>query len=102
MRRSGEPALFLNQWGQRLGYAGIGQILERRGRQAGIDGLHPHVLRHTWAHHARRAGVNDSEVITAAGWTTGAQLARYGRAGAVQRAREAFHAHPVAGFVRGR
>lgn len=30
--------------------SGIGQVVRRRARQAGIDGVHPHRFRHTWAH----------------------------------------------------
>jgi integrase len=51
----GEPALWTvipgkgNKGGTRISYDTLALIVRERGRKAGIDGLHPHVLRHTWA-----------------------------------------------------
>ena len=52
--RRGHPAadlswLWLGKKGQMTG-SGIRQMLERRGELVGIKGLHPHQLRHTFAH----------------------------------------------------
>ncbi len=43
------PALWLTRFGAMTDSA-IAQMVKRRGLQAGIDDLHPHVLRHTFAH----------------------------------------------------
>jgi site-specific recombinase XerC len=43
------PWLWLGKRG-RLTAWGIQQLLRRRGEQAGLPGLHPHQLRHTFAH----------------------------------------------------
>jgi site-specific recombinase XerD len=43
------PWLWLGKKG-RLTENGIAQLLKRRGRAAGLDGLHPHLFRHTYAH----------------------------------------------------
>jgi site-specific recombinase XerD len=95
-------ALFLNWAGTRLGYPGIGQIITKRGAQAGIEGLHPHVLRHSFVNFALASGIGERDVITAAGWTSGAQLARYGAVAATARAQAAFQARPIAGVLRQR
>jgi integrase/recombinase XerD len=94
--------LFLNRYGEKLGYSGIGVMVKARGRQAGIPDLHAHMLRHAWTHYCLNSGVGDQNVITLAGWTSPRQLARYGRAMAVQRAMTAGRAHPVAAVLRQR
>jgi site-specific recombinase XerD len=43
------PALWLTRFGA-MTESGIRQMVKRRGAEAGIEGLHPHVLRHGWAH----------------------------------------------------
>jgi site-specific recombinase XerD len=40
--------LWIGKFG-RITESGIAQVLRRRGRQAGLEGLHPHQLRHTFA-----------------------------------------------------
>jgi site-specific recombinase XerD len=81
-----DSPLFLSRYGVRLGYGGVALALKARGDAAGIPAMHPHLLRHAWCHYSLDGGVGDSNVITLAGWTSGRQLARYGRALAVQRA----------------
>jgi integrase len=41
--------LWIGKFG-RITESGIARIPRRRGRQAGLEGLHPHQLRHTFAH----------------------------------------------------
>jgi hypothetical protein len=48
--------------------SGIRQVLRRRGRQVGIDGLHPHLFRHTFAHTWRTQGDNETDRMRIAGW----------------------------------
>lgn len=52
-RRRSEPALFVNfRDAGRLTSRGIQLVVEKRARQAGLDGLvHPHTLRHSFATH---------------------------------------------------
>jgi integrase len=99
---TGEPSLFTTKEGNRLGYSGVGQMLQRRGKQAGVPGLRPHLFRHSWAHYSLSAGVQERNLITLAGWTTGAQLARYGASMATVRARADGHAHNVGAMLRQR
>jgi site-specific recombinase XerD len=68
---------------------GIGQMIRKRGTQAGIDDLHPHVFRHTFAHEWRMAGGDDDSLMRIVGWKSRQMLHRYGASAADARAREA-------------
>ena len=69
--------------------SGVRQIVQRRGRQAGIVGLHPHALRHQFAHEWLSAGGEETDLMKLAGWSSRAMLSRYGAALATERAVEA-------------
>jgi site-specific recombinase XerD len=43
------PYLFLSASGEHMSIGSLEQMVSRSGRQAGIDSLHPHRLRHTFA-----------------------------------------------------
>ena len=51
-------AVFLNQRGGRLSRQSVHSICERYGRYAGIEGLHPHTLRHSFATHLVEGGAD--------------------------------------------
>jgi len=72
-----------------LGYDGVGLMLKRRGREAGIEGLHPHQLRHTAYHAAKSAGLDDAAALSQFGWRSRAMLDHYGAATAETRAVQA-------------
>ena len=69
---------------------GVAQMLRRRCRQAGIDQLHPHQLRHTAAHVAMKEGLGDSDMMRIFGWRSPQMLHRYGASAADERAQEAY------------
>lgn len=69
--------------------SGISQILEKRALQAGIDRLHPHQLRHTFASHWLARGGNESDVMRLAWWRSRAMLQRFGASVADERVGEA-------------
>ena len=50
------PAVFLNVHGGRLSRQSVHAICEKYGRVAGIKGLHPHTLRHSFATHMLKGG----------------------------------------------
>jgi integrase len=72
------PWLWLGQKG-RLAQSGITQVLRRRGRAAGVDRLRPHLFRHTYAHEALSAGMQEGEVMALAGWRSREMLSRYAK-----------------------
>lgn len=51
-------AVFLNARGGRLSRQSVHAICERYGRLAGIEGLHPHTLRHSFATHMLAGGAD--------------------------------------------
>ncbi len=57
--RAQDPqAVFLNARGGRLTRRSVMNIVERYGRAAGIEGLHPHTLRHSFATHMLQGGAD--------------------------------------------
>jgi len=80
-------ALFIgSRIGGRLSFSQLQRIVVERGQAAGIIGLHPHVLRHTWSHNWRKRGGGDADLMTLAGWKSTAMLRRYAMSGAEERA----------------
>lgn len=84
--RAESARLWLGERGATFGYDGLNQALRRRARQAGIDGFHPHRLRHTAAHRWLAAGDTESGLMAMAGWSRTDMLVRYTRATAAERA----------------
>jgi integrase/recombinase XerC len=68
---------------------GIGQLIRKRGADAGVPELHPHTFRHTFAHEWRMAGGDDDSLMRLVGWRSRQMLHRYGASAADARAREA-------------
>jgi site-specific recombinase XerD len=79
------PWLWLGLKG-RLSEWGLVQILRRRGAQAGLSGLHPHQLRHTFAHEWLLQGGAETDLMQIAGWKSRTMLQRYGASAADTRA----------------
>ncbi len=83
------PALWLGERNKGpMTPSGVYQMIGRRGEMVGIKGLHPHVLRHSWAHLMKTAGMSDEEIMRAAGWRSPQMLARYAASTSAERARE--------------
>jgi integrase len=82
-------ALWLGQKGP-LGKGGLRSMLERRAALAGLDHIHPHQFRHTFAHEWLSAGGNEGDLMRLTGWHSRQMVTRYAASAANQRAREAY------------
>lgn len=69
---------------------GVAQVVRRRGREAGVAGLHPHSFRHYFAHTYLVAGGQESDLMRLAGWKDRDMLLRYAASTATERARRAY------------
>lgn len=75
--------------GQRLTIWGVGTMLKRRCAEAGIDELHPHQFRHTFAHLWKVGGGNEDDLMRITGWKSRQMLSRYASSAGSERARAA-------------
>lgn len=84
-----DPALWLGDRGKGpISPDGVHQMLGRRAAEAGLS-LHPHQLRHHFAHSWLSEGGTEGDLMRLAGWRSRTMLDRYGRAAAEGRARAA-------------
>jgi len=70
---------------------GVFQMVQRRGVQAGITGLHPHSFRHQAAHNWLADGAQETDLMHLMGWRSRSMLQRYAASAAAQRAIDAHH-----------
>jgi integrase/recombinase XerD len=85
-RLAATPALWLGDRGKPFVYDGLHATLKMRAQRAGIEGFHPHRLRHTAAHRWLAAGGSEGGLMAVAGWERPDMLLRYTRAQASARA----------------
>ena len=86
VERGRQPGpLWLDQRGP-LSTSGVTQVALAVGRQAGMQGLRPHRLRHTYATRLRQGGADPAQVQALLGHASVETAGRYFRAGASERA----------------
>lgn len=86
------PFLWLGVTGRRMDHmtsSGIRQMLKRRGEQAGVEHVHPHRFRGTFAHEYLAGGGTEGQAMRIAGWKSFEMLRHYTEDLAAERARQA-------------
>ena len=85
-RGSQIPWLWLGVRG-RVTPSGVRQIVQKRGRQAGLEGIYPHMLRHSFAHAwMNEESGGENNLMSLMGWRSRSMLTRYAASAASERA----------------
>ena len=67
---------------------GVAQVLYRLCDRADIPRIHPHQLRHTWAHQMKTADASTDDLMALGGWKSPQMVTRYGKSAQIARAHD--------------
>lgn len=70
--------------------SGVADVFERRAKEAGVEHIHPHQFRHTFAHGWLASGGQETDLMRLAGWSSRSMLSRYAASAADARAAESY------------
>lgn len=74
---AGMTQLWIGAGNRGFSHAGLLRMMHVRGDAAGVEGMHPHRLRHTFASRWLDAGGSEGGLLKAAGWRRREMLDRY-------------------------
>lgn len=83
------PQLWIGHRGA-MSRKGVPETLAKRAKQSGVDHVHPHQLRHSWADRWLAAGGSEGDLMKLGGWESADIMRRYGETRAVDRALAAY------------
>ncbi|MEU0356553.1 tyrosine-type recombinase/integrase [Streptomyces cyaneofuscatus] len=82
-----DPLWFSTRRKDALTIWGVGTMIERRCKEAGIPHIHPHQFRHTFAHLWKVHRGDEDALMRIMGWRSRQMLSRYGASAGEERAR---------------
>jgi integrase/recombinase XerD len=85
-KHASSPTLWLGERGRGFSYAALWKALGARAKAAGVEGFHPHLMRHSMADWWLSKGGSEQGLMSVAGWERSDMLQRYTKARASDRA----------------